>query len=204
MSISKPLVSIIIVNYNGLELLKKCLMSLSKIQFTNYEVILVDNNSSDNSVNYVTKNFPQIILVKLDENKGFAEPNNIGTKIAKGDYFLFLNNDTIVEPNFVSELVKTALKDSKIGILQSLLLKPGGEIDSSGDFIDETGIVFNSKKPISNDREIFSARGACMMVQRSLFEKLGGFDEKFYFSFEDVDLGWRERIFGYKIVVIAN
>ena len=68
MSISKPLISIIIVNYNGLELLKKCLMSLSKIQFTNYEVILVDNNSSDNSVNYVTKNFPQIILIKLDES----------------------------------------------------------------------------------------------------------------------------------------
>ena len=123
MSISKPLVSIIIVNYNGLELLKKCLMSLSKIQFTNYEVILVDNNSSDNSVNYVTKNFPQIILIKLDENKGFAEPNNIASKIAKGEYLLFLNNDTIVTENFLTELLNVIKNNEKIAICQSLLLK---------------------------------------------------------------------------------
>ena len=201
---SKPLVSIIIVNYNGRPFLDDCLKSLHQINYNEIEIILVDNSSSDDSLDFVKREYPNIIIIKLEKNRGFAEPNNIGTKIAKGDYFLFLNNDTIVEPNFVSELIKTALKDSKIGILQSLLLKPGGEIDSSGDFIDETGIVFNSKKPISNDREIFSARGACMMVQRNLFEKLGGFDEKFYFSFEDVDLGWRARIFGYKIVVIAN
>ena len=141
---SKPLVSIIIVNYNGRPFLDDCLKSLHQISYNEIEIILVDNSSSDDSLDFVKREYPNVIIIKLEKNRGFAEPNNIGTKIAKGDYFLFLNNDTIVEPNFVSELVKTALKDSKIGILQSLLLKPGGEIDSSGDFIDETGIVFNS------------------------------------------------------------
>ena len=201
MSISKPLVSIIIVNYNGLELLKKCLMSLSKIQFINYEIILVDNNSSDNSVNYVTKNFPQIILIKLDENKGFAEPNNIASKIAKGEYLLFLNNDTIVTENFLTELLNVIKNNEKIAICQSLLLKPGGEIDSSGDFIDPLGVVYSSKTIPKTEREISSARGACMLIRKVIFDELNGFDEKFFVSFEDVDLGWRAWIKGYKVIL---
>ena len=201
MSISKPLVSIIIANYNGLELLKKCLMSLSKIQFTNYEIILVDNNSSDNSVNYVTKNFPQIILIKLDENKGFAEPNNIASKIAKGEYLLFLNNDTIVTENFLTELLNVIKNNEKIAICQSLLLKPGGEIDSCGDFIDPLGVVYSSKTIPKTEQEISSAKGACMLIRKVIFDELNGFDEKFFASFEDVDIGWRSWIKGYEVIL---
>ena len=204
MSISKPLVSIIIVNYNGLELLKKCLMSLSKIQFTNYEIILVDNNSSDNSVNYITKNFPQIILIKLDENKGFAEPNNIASKIAKGKYLLFLNNDTIVTENFLTELLNVIKNNEKVAICQSLLLKPGGEIDSCGDFIDPLGVVYSSKTIPKTEQEISSAKGACMLIRKVIFDELNGFDEKFFVSFEDVDICWRAWILGYRVLVIPT
>ena len=199
-----PKISIIIVNYNGKELLQKCLESLFKTDYENFEVILVDNNSTDNSIEFVTKNYPKIIVIKLDSNKGFAEPNNIGAKIAKGEYLLFLNNDTVTTTNFISEMVKVLQKDEQVAICQSLLLRPNGDVDSSGDFIDKIGIVYNSKTKIDQIKEVSSARGACMMIRKKIFDKLGGFDEKFFFSFEDVDLGWRSWILGYKVVIAPN
>ena len=138
-----PKISIIIVNYNGKELLQKCLESLFKTDYENFEVILVDNNSTDNSIEFVTKNYPKIIVIKLDSNKGFAEPNNIGAKIAKGDHLLFLNNDTVTTTNFISEMIKVFEKDQQVAICQSLLLRPNGDVDSSGDFIDRMCIVYN-------------------------------------------------------------
>ena len=199
-----PKVSIIIINFNGKHHLESCLESLLKINYNNTEIIIVDNNSTDDSVNFISKNFPNVILIKLNENKGFAEPNNIASKVATGDFLLFLNNDTIVTPSFISEMIKPIQQDSDIGICQSLLLKPDESIDSSGDFIDTLGVVYNSKTQISEIREISSARGASMMIKKNLFEQLEGFDKKFYFSFEDVDLSWRCWIAGYKVLIIPK
>ena len=199
-----PKISIIIVNYNGKELLQKCLESLFKTDYENFEVILVDNNSTDGSIEFVTKNYPKIIVIKLDSNKGFAEPNNVGAKIAKGEHLLFLNNDTVTTSNFISEMVKVLQKDEQVAICQSLLLRPNGDVDSSGDFIDKIGIVYNSKTKIDQIKEVSSARGACMMIRKKIFDQLGGFDEKLFFSFEDVDLGWRSWILGYKVVIAPN
>jgi len=199
-----PKISVIIVNYNGKKLLEKCLESLFKSNYKDFEVILVDNNSTDGSLEFVTKNYSKVIVIKLDSNKGFAEPNNIGSKIAKGDYLLFLNNDTVPTTNFISEMAIVLEKDRKIAICQSLLLKPDGSIDSSGDFIDKMGIVYNSKTKINQIKEISSARAASMLIRKKIFDTLGGFDEKFFFSFEDVDLGWRAWILGYKTVVVPN
>ena len=120
---SSPKISVIIVNYNGKELLQKCLESLFKIDYNNFEVILVDNNSTDGSVEFVTKSYPNIIVIKLDSNKGFAEPNNVGAKIAKGEYLLFLNNDTITTTNFISEMIKVLEKDKKIANLPKSFIK---------------------------------------------------------------------------------
>ncbi|KFM20126.1 glycoprotein 3-alpha-L-fucosyltransferase [Marine Group I thaumarchaeote SCGC AAA799-P11] len=199
-----PKISIIIVNYNGKTLLEKCLESLYKVNYDNVEVILVDNNSTDGTMEFVTKNYPSIITIKLNSNKGFAEPNNIGSKIAKGEYLLFLNNDTVVTPDFVSELVKVMESDKKTAICQSLLLKPDGTIDSSGDFIDKLGVVYNSKTKSDEIRTISSARGASMLIRNSVFKKLDGFDEKFFVSFEDVDLGWRTWILGYRVKLVPK
>jgi GT2 family glycosyltransferase len=199
-----PKVSVIIVNYNGKKLLEKCLESLFKVEYDNFEVIVVDNNSTDDSVQFITKIYPSIIIIKLDSNKGFAEPNNLGAKIAKGDFLLLLNNDTIVTPNFISEMINVIKNDKKIAICQSLLLKSDNSIDSSGDFVDELGVCFNSKSPISEIRDIFSARGASMLIQKKIFNIMGGFDEKFFATFEDVDLGWRSWILGYKSVLVPK
>ena len=204
LKVLNPLVSVIIVNYNGKTHLEKCLKSLAEINYSDIEIILVDNNSSDSSLEFVRDNYPDIIILKLEKNYGFAKPNNMAAKIAKGEYFLFLNNDTKVTPNFIDELLAVSESDHNIAILQSLLLKPNGTVDSSGDFIDELGVVYNSKKIPDKVRVISSARGASMLVRCSAFEKLGGFDEKFFVSFEDVDLGWRAWILGYKVVVVPK
>ena len=201
---SAPKVSIIIVNYNGKELLKKCLDSLLKVNYDNFEIILVDNNSTDGTVEFITKNYPSLIIIKLDSNKGFAEPNNVAAKISKGKYLLFLNNDTVVTPNFISEMVKVMETDKKIAVCQSLLLKPDGSVDSSGDFIDHLGVVYNSKTKIDEIREVSSARGASMLVRSDIFEKLDGFDQKFFITFEDVDLCWRSWILGYRVLIIPT
>ena len=201
---SSPKVSIIIVNYNGKELLQKCLDSLLKVNYDNFEIILVDNNSTDGTVEFITKNYPSLIIIKLDSNKGFAEPNNVAAKISKGKYLLFLNNDTVVTPNFIFEMVKVMETDKKIAICQSLLLKPDGSVDSSGDFIDHLGVVYNSKTKIDKIREVSSARGASMLVRSDIFEKLDGFEQKFFVTFEDVDLCWRSWILGYRVLIIPT
>ncbi len=199
-----PLVSIIIVNFNGKTHLEKCLNSLKKVNYSNFETILVDNNSTDGSVEFVTKNYSDVIIIKLNQNKGYAEPNNIGARLAKGDYLLFLNNDTVVTPNFLSALVHVAINDPKIAICQSLLLRPNGEVDSSGDFIDKLGVAYNSITHPNSPREISSARGASMLIKRDFFNILGGFDDVFFASFEDVDLGWRSWIAGYKVILVPS
>ena len=200
-NLNMPLVSIIIINYNGKSYLEKCLESIKKIKYDNLEIIVVDNHSTDGTMEFLVQNYPSIITLKLDKNYGFAKPNNMAAKITKGDFLLFLNNDTEVTPNFLTELVQVLVGNNQIGICQSLLLKPNGEIDSSGDFIDTIGVVYNSKKPIDKIREISSARGASMIIRKELFLDLGGFDEQFFVSFEDVDLGWRTWIKGYKVVI---
>lgn len=200
---NEPLVSIIIVNFNGKQYLQKCLNSIEQSAYRNYEIILVDNNSSDGSVEYVKKNFQDVIIIKLDNNYGFAEPNNIAAKQSKGDLFYFLNNDTEILQNSLSELVYT-LNKSDIAIGQSLLLKENNDVDSSGDYITKMGLVYNSTKIEKTIKPILSARGASMIIKKEIFWNLGGFDKKFFASFEDVDLGWRAWISGYKVVLVPT
>ncbi len=201
---SEPFVSVIIVNYNGRTYLEKCLKSLMNINYSNFQVILVDNNSEDGSVEFVRKLYPTITIKKLEKNFGFAKPNNIGARISKGNYLLFLNNDTDPDPNFVKELVDTIKKNSEIAICQSLLLKPDGSIDSGGDYVDKYGRAYSMHTAPNKIKPILSARGASMLIKKDVFWELGGFDENFVTSFEDVDIGWRAWIMGYKAVIVPK
>jgi len=128
----------------------------------------------------------------------------LAQKNARGDLLLFLNNDTIVTKDFVTEMVNVLIKDKEIAICQSNLLDPDGNVDSSGDFIDTLGITYSSKEQVSEVRDILSAKGASMMIRKGVFEELRGFDEKFFLSFEDIDLGWRAWISGYKVALVPK
>jgi GT2 family glycosyltransferase len=201
------IVSIIIATYNGKKYLDKCLDSLKNTKYSNFEILVIDNNSTDGSAALVKQNYPYVKLIELKENLGFAASNNLAAREAKGNFYIFLNNDTIVTSTWLSELVRslTDLKNSQVAIAQSFLLRPDGQVDSSGDFIDRFGRSYSSvlKNP-SNNREILSARAACMIVTKEVFWKLGGFEEDFFASFEDVHLGWKAWIAGYKVVLASN
>jgi len=171
------------------------------------EVIVIDNNSIDGSVGLVKEKYPEVKIVELRENVGFARANNLAAREAKGDLYVFLNNDTMVTKNWLSELVRSLTEnDREVAIAQSLLLLgQSGEIDSSGDFIDRFGRPYSSKlRNAPNGREILSARAASMIIKKEVFWKLGGFDEDFFASFEDVQLGWKAWIAGYKVILASN
>jgi GT2 family glycosyltransferase len=201
------LVSVIIANYNGKKYLDKCLDSLKNTEYSNFEILVIDNNSIDGSVNLVKQNYPYVKLIELKENLGFAVSNNLAATQARGGFYVFLNNDTIVTNTWLSELVSSLMdgKDDRVAIAQSFLLRPDGQVDSSGDFINRFGRSYSSvlKNP-SNNREILSARAACMIVTKEVFWELGGFEEDFFASFEDVHLGWKAWIAGYKVVLASN
>jgi GT2 family glycosyltransferase len=202
------LVSVIIVNYNGKVYLDKCLDSIKKTTlYSELEVLVIDNNSADGSVDLVKEKYPEVKTIELKENVGFAAANNLAAKQAMGELYVFLNNDTIVTKTWLSELVKSvAENDRDVAIAQSLLLLgQDGEIDSSGDFIDKYGRPYSSKlRNAPNGREILSARAASMIIRKDVFWKLGGFEEDFFASFEDVHLGWKAWIAGYKVILASN
>ena len=201
---ANPTVSIIIVNYCGKNLLKSCLESLLETNYKEYEVIVVDNKSTDDSISFLRKNYPEIQIIELNKNYGFATPNNIAAKTANGKFLVFLNNDTTVTPNWLSELVLAMENDRNITIGQSLLLNPSGTVDSSGDFIGELGIAFSSKEKPKKIKNILSARAACMIIHKNDFLDLGGFDESYFASFEDVELGWKAWLWGYNVAIIPT
>jgi len=172
---SEPFVSVIIVNYNGRTYLEKCLKSLMNINYSNFQVILVDNNSKDDSVEFVRNFYPKVTIKKLEKNFGFAKPNNIGAKISKGDYLLFLNNDTEPDPNFLKELVNVIKENSEIVICQSLLLKPDGSVDSGGDYVDVYGRAYSLHTTPNTTKPILSARGASMLIKKRCILGAGRF-----------------------------
>lgn len=138
-----PTVSIIIVNFNGLKHLNKCLSSVLKTEYSNFEIVLVDNGSSDGSVDYVKKNFAveRLKLIELPQNRGFAEGNNSGVKKARGKYIVLLNNDTEVDSEWLTPLVNTMESDAGIGAAQPkiLLMNRRNRFDSAGNFINLIG-----------------------------------------------------------------
>jgi len=200
----KPLVSIIIVNWNGGEVFQKCLESLSEIDYRNTELIVVDNGSTDGSEKLAKK----AKIIKNKKNLGFAPANNQGFKISKGEYVLLLNNDTVVNKDFLSKLIERMEQDETIGVLQPkiFMMRKKGRLDNAGSFFTRIGFLehwgFDKKdgKEFQEEREIFSAKGACMLIRREVIEKVGLFDADFGSYFEESDFCWRVWMNGWRIL----
>jgi GT2 family glycosyltransferase len=212
-------VSIVLLNWNGWEETVECLNSLSKINYPNFNVLIVDNGSNDDSVvqikNYLSINngkFQKVNLIENKKNYGFAEGNNIGIKLviqSSPDYVLLLNNDTTVDKNFLYELVKVAEENHSVGSVQSLLLKPGGTIiDSMGQELTTwsardigIGKKYNN---LDEDIEIFGACAAAALYRTDVLVKAGFLDSDFFAIYEDVDLSWKIRLAGFKSFLAAK
>jgi len=191
---SKPLVSIIIVNYNGMRFLRECFDSLAKIDYPNYEILFVDNASTDGSMRFISQNYPSAKIIANKENLGFATANSDASYVARGKYLFFLNNDTRVEPQIISRLVERMEVDPTIGICACKIMSYNGKTHfHTGLGIDIYGY------PITKG-DIFYSEGSSLMMRKALFHELGGFDGKYLFFHEDIDLAWRAWLIGYQVV----
>ncbi len=207
-------VAIIIVNYNGRGYLDDCLTSLFNLDYAkeNYRIFLLDNASADDSLVFVRKNFPGVEIIESTENLGFAEGNNIVMRRALAenfDYVCLINQDTISEPDFLSKLIEVAESDEKIAALQPrLMLYPEKDkVNSLGNSIHYLGFGFSSGgyhkfKGDLTPKEIAYASGAAVLIKCEVLKKIGLFDPDFFMYHEDLDLGWRFRIAGYKSLVV--
>jgi len=201
-----PLASIIILNLNGKRFLKDCFKSLKKQTYQSFEIILVDNGSIDDSIEFIKKNFPEVKTIINKENLGFAYANNQGFKIAKGKYFITLNNDTKVDEKWLENLVLTVETDKKIGMVASkiLSLKNPNLIDSTGVNLCLNGMSRGrGRLEIDNgqyDRveEIFLPSACAALYRKKMLEEIGLFDDSFFAYCEDTDLGIRGRLNGWK------
>ena len=190
-------------------------MSVLKSNYPNFEIILVDNASTDNSIKIIEETFgcsPLLRIVKNNANLGFAAGNNVGVSHSKGKYILFLNNDTLVEPDWLIELVKVMENQATIGAAQSKLISLADKrtIDSAGDFLDYYGLSIrrgswgDDEGQYNQIDEIFSARGAALIVKSQILAEIGGFDPDFFLCYEDIDLCWRIKLNGYKIMFVPK
>lgn len=207
-------ISIIVVNYNGKDYLEECFNSVNDLDYPmdRLEVILVDNASTDGSVEYVKENFPNVRILQLDKNYGFCKPNNEGVTIARGEYVVLLNNDTVVDKKWLSELVKGVVNDkdvvscaSKMFLYENrnLINTAGGKITIIGGgfykgYGDKDGEKYNKFEYTG-----FGC-GAGVLVRKDFFEKIGGFDEDYFASCEEHDLGWKCWLFGHKVLYVPT
>ena len=199
-------VSIILVNWNGKDDTVECIDSIYKnTNHKNYEIILVDNASSDDSVKILKRKFPKVKIIENKENLGFSKANNVGANKSKSKYLVFLNNDTIVEKNWLSRLLKD-IKDKEVGIVMPKIIYSGSDkINTTGGNMSIFGMAFvigkGEKKMVLNKKEDrFWASGCCTLMEKNLFEKVSGFDERFFLYSEDLDLSWKVLNEGKKII----
>ena len=201
------MVRLVILNWNGHSWLERCLNALRRQTFRDFEVVIVDNGSHDDSVELVRRDFPEFNVLPLDDNAGFAAGNNAGASGATCEYLAFLNNDTEVESGWLQALVDAAESDRTVGLVTShiVFMDRPDIVDSAGDGYLRCGGGFKLRhgQP-AEDRadvsDVFGACGAAFMIRTQLFERLGGFDEDLFMVYEDVDLSYRARLIGARCV----
>jgi GT2 family glycosyltransferase len=213
---TEPKVYIIILNWNQYLDTKECLESLSKITYQNRSVIIVDNGSSDDSVDRLQKEFPGYTFIRSSQNLGFTGGNNLGIKkaLAEGaDYVLLLNNDTTVEPDFLSKLVEEAEKDPKIGIIgpkiyyyhhPDTLWFGGGGINPFTGQTYHFGLNQVDRGQFDANKEIDFVTGCALFFKKEIVGKIGLLDEDYFFSYEDVDFCVKAKKAGYKSVYVPT
>jgi len=211
----QPLVSVAILNYNGRDFVDRCLNSVINTDYPSFEVVFVDNASTDGSLEFIREKFGRGLRLKIianDRNYGFAEGNNIGFRNAKGNYIVFLNMDTEVEPNWLTELVKVMESDQTIGAAQSklLLMRARRKIDTCGHMLTPFGFTFERGSGEDDNgqydyvAEIFGSKGASMIVKRSVLNEVGIFDPDYFTLVEETDLCWRIWLRGYRVVFVPK
>ena len=208
----RPFVSVVITNHNGLGHLKDALPSILKTNYSNYEVILVDNGSSDRSVEFVRRNFLSVKIVRSKRNLGAAGGYNIGISNAKGEYVAILNNDIEVDPEWLQPLVKILEESPDVAAVDAKYLnyydrKRFDTSAAAGRYIDFVGNCFTrgvDKEDRGQYDEITRIFTCCTLFRRKVFEEVGVFDQDFFYGLEDADLSWRMLLRGYQNLYVPS
>jgi GT2 family glycosyltransferase len=215
----EPLVSILVLNYNGKKFLKECFDSILKSTYSNYEIALVDNNSTDDSVAYTEAHYPMVRIVQTHKNGGYSRAYNIAFREAQGKYYILLNNDVVVAKNWLEPLVTVAETDDKIGALQPKIrsLIDYGYFEyagACGGFMDKYGYPFlrgrifytieQDEGQYDDEMSVFWTSGAAMFVRADALKKSGDLDEDFVHHMEEIDLCWRLHLVDYRLKVIPE
>ncbi|MBQ6322584.1 MAG: glycosyltransferase family 2 protein [Lachnospiraceae bacterium] len=199
------LVTVVIPNLNGMKYLKGCLDALRAQTLQDFQTILIDNGSRDQSSSFVRTNYPEVTVVEFDHNTGFCEAVNTGIKMARGKYVVLLNNDTRACPSFLKELTEGMERHPGAFSCASMMLRMDTPdlIDDAGDYYCALGWAFamgkgKRKEQFSKERKIFASCGGASIYRRDLLLSLGLFDEAHFAYLEDIDIGYRARIAGYE------
>lgn len=207
-----PAISVVILNYNGRSWLAGCLDALANQRAAPpFETLVIDNGSVDDSVNFVRTHYPRVQVVETGRNLGFAAGNNAGVRKAHSEWLVFLNNDTVPEADWMSRLWNAQQEHAECALITSRLvfMDDPSIVDSAGDGYVRAGGAFKHghgapAASFAVSREVFGACGGAFMVRRADFDVLGGFDERFFMLYEDVDLSYRARLRGLRVWYAAD
>jgi len=214
----KPVVAVVILNYNGKKLLQQFIPSVIELS-AGADIYLADNASTDNSLAYIEKEYPQVKRIALKQNYGFAQGYNEAFKQVQADYFVLVNSDVEVTANWIEPVIELMQKDLSVAACQPKVLSYNEKdtfeyAGSCGGFIDKYGYpfcrgrIFNELEKdngqYNNTVEIFWATGACMFVRASVYNELGGFDGSYFAHMEEIDLCWRMKNTGHKIMAVPS
>ncbi|MBN1681592.1 MAG: glycosyltransferase family 2 protein [Anaerolineae bacterium] len=211
-TVASPRLSVIIPNWNGAHHLKTCLDALRSQTYANLEVIVADNASSDGSLELLADHYPEVHVITLHENQGFTGACNAGLSIATGDYSALLNNDTEVDPGWAEAVIDTFARHPEAGLVASkmLLFDQRDRFHTAGDLYRVDGRLFNrgvwetDTGQYDEETYVFSACGGSSAYRRAMLNDIGLLDDDFFFSCEDMDLGWRAQLTGYRCVYNPN
>ena len=207
-------VNIFVLNWNGKKIINECLHSLMKISYMNSKIIVIDNGSKDDSVSFISKEFPKVKIVELNHNFGFAKGNNMGfNSIDHADYSIFINNDTIVDSAFVEPLINTLEKNNNIAQVspkifyhnqKNRIWYAGSIVNLPIGYIRHKGIRKNDSPIYSHLSKTDYATGCCICMRSNDFVEIGMFDDSFPMYCEDVDLSLRFKEIGKKIFYVPD
>lgn len=210
-TVALPLVSIILVGHNSLSDLQRCLPTLARQRYDQCEILFVDNASTDGSVDYVMREFPNAKIIHNSINRGYAGANNVGFQQARGEYIAVLNPDTEVHADWLREMVLALQAHPSAGLAtpQILIMEQPSRVNTCGNDVTLTGLTFcrgldQAAGTYSQVERVAAVSGAAFMIRRAVVEEIGGFDEEFFLYFEETDLSLRAGLAGYDCLYVPT
>jgi len=207
-----PTVQVVIPNWNGCHLLGPCLESLGQQTYRDFQVVVVDNGSTDGSRSFLAGHYPEVRSILNNVNRGFSPAVNQGIRATESDLVVILNNDTVVDREWLASLVAAASANPDVGMFacKLVLAKPPGMLDSAGISVDRLGFAWDRLGGTAVGEadeqclEVFGPSGGAALYRRRMLEEVGLFDEEFFAYLEDVDLAWRARTYGWRCLYVPQ